>query len=157
LIQRKIYSLGVLLDTDKDKDLSKILLAIELFFTGGLVIMRLSATVEIDKKRGRYWLRINKKDSDNKTLIYDNGPEGIHETEVTVQGSSVPFRIWWKSRKSTPYLQALCKNGWSFDEAYHEVQRITNLPMDNPFRNPNVVNFNVHTVDDQHMLFPLKQ
>jgi len=119
--------------------------------------MQLTATVEIDRKRDRYWLRINKKDSDNRHLIYDNGPEKIHATKVTVRGSSVSFRIWWKSRKSTPYLQALCKNGWSFDEAYYEIQRITNLPMNNPSRNPDVVNFNVHTVDGQHTLVPLKQ
>lgn len=120
---------------------------------------QLTATVEIDKKRERYWLRINRGDSDNGELVYDRGPTQIHQKEIYVQGGRRSFRLWWKSAKSAPYLEAYSDtNGkWSYDEAYYEIKRLTALPLENPPGNPDRVTFDVQMTGDTYTLISPKK
>lgn len=118
---------------------------------------QLTATVEIDKKRKRYWLRINKGDSDNKELLYYKGPGQIHQKEIFVEGGQRAFRFWWKSEKSRPYLEALSGGKWSYDKAYDEIRRITGLPLRNPPGNPDRVTFDVKMTGDTYTLIPPKK
>ena len=114
--------------------------------------MRLVAAVEIDRERDRHWLRINKSEADNRALVYDRGPETTHEWEVSVKGTSARFRIWWKSDRSTPYLQAMGDSGWSFEEAYHEIQRLSGFPLTNENGTPDRVVFTVQRDSDIYVL-----
>ena len=118
-----------------------------------------TATVEIDKKRERYWLRINRGDSDNRELVYDKGPTQIHQMEIYVLGSQRPFRLWWKSAGSAPYLEADSGPNakWSYDEAYYEIKRLTGLPLENPPGNPDRVTFDVQMTGNTYTLIPPKK
>ena len=115
---------------------------------------QLTITVEIDKKRERYWLRINKGDSDNRGLVHDKGPAQIHQKKIFVEGSQRAFRFWWKSERSLPYLEVSSGGKWTYDEAYYEIKRITGLPLENTPGNPDRVTFDVKMTEDTYILIP---
>ena len=103
-------------------------------------MLEIKATVEIDKEDKNHWLRFNKGDAQ---FIHDRGPEQMHHAKVVVDRTNIPFRIWWKSEKSTPYLQAKDGHSWSYNDAYDIIKRITGLPMQNLPHNPDKVSFSV--------------
>jgi hypothetical protein len=108
-----------------------------------VIMLKLQATVEIDKIRNTRWLRFNKGEAHNRLLIYELGPVSMHHTEITVIGSEMRFRIWWKSEKSKPYLEALINGDWRYDAAFDEIKRITRLPMKNMPGKPDKIAFYV--------------
>jgi hypothetical protein len=97
-------------------------------------------------------LRINKGDADNRVLVWDQGPDAVHEREVRISGMTTRFRIWWKSDRSTPYLQAYQSDQWSFNGAYDEVQRFTGLPLQNEAKHPDKVEFDAQNIDGTYNL-----
>ena len=110
--------------------------------------MKLKATVSIDENRNNLWLRFNKTDADNKSLIQDRGQAEVHDEPVSLKGSVLKFRFWWNSKTNPPYLEAEAAKGWSYNEAYLEVQRISQLHLEHR----DTVTFNVSGTAGNYVL-----
>jgi hypothetical protein len=61
---------------------------------------RLVATASVNVNRGECWLRFNKTEGDNRSLIHDLGGNAVHGMPVTVDGTERRFRLWWYDEKN---------------------------------------------------------